>query len=253
MIPLAAVSEYRLNHTPQSVNHRGLFVASTISFNVRPGLSLGQASAEIDAAVTRIGMPASIRGTLAGTAALFQESTAKGPILILAAIAATYILLGMLYESYLHPITILSTLPAAGVGALLALMAFHMQFDVIGLVGVILLIGIIQKNAIIMIDFAVAAKRARNLTSREAIVEACLLRFRPIMMTTSVAIMGAIPLALSFAAGGEIHRPLGFTVIGGLIVSQLITLYTTPVLYLCLDQFGDRAVRRWRTHIPGAA
>jgi multidrug efflux pump len=243
MIPLAAVSHYRPGHTPLSVNHQGLFVASTISFNLQPGKSLGQAAEEINAAIARINMPAAITGTLAGTAQLFQQSLSKEPILILTAIAAVYILLGVLYESYIHPITILSTLPSAGVGALLALMLFHVEFDIIGLIGVILLIGIVKKNAIMMVDFAIEAKRARNLSSYDAIFEACLLRFRPIMMTTSAAILGAIPLALSFGNGGEIRRPLGIAIVGGLIISQLLTLYTTPVLYLYLDRLSGWSLR----------
>jgi multidrug efflux pump len=243
MIPLAAVSRYRPGHTPLSVNHQGLFVASTISFNLQPGKSLGQAAEEINAAIARIHMPTSIRGTLAGTAQLFQQSLSKEPILILTAIAAVYILLGVLYESYIHPITILSTLPSAGVGALLALMLFHVEFDIIGLIGVILLIGIVKKNAIMMVDFAIEAKRARNLNSYDAIFEACLLRFRPIMMTTSAAILGAVPLALSFGNGGEIRRPLGIAIVGGLMVSQLLTLYTTPVLYLYLDRLSGWSLR----------
>jgi multidrug efflux pump len=238
MIPLAAVTRYRPGHTPLSINHQGLFVASTISFNLQPGRSLSEAADEIAAATARIGMPANITGTLTGTAQLFQQSLSKEPILILSAIAAVYILLGVLYESYIHPITILSTLPSAGVGALLALMLAHVEFDIIGLIGVILLIGIVKKNAIMMVDFAIEAKRARNLSSYEAIHEACLLRFRPIMMTTSAAILGAIPLAVSYGNGGEIRRPLGIAIVGGLIISQLLTLYTTPVLYLYLDRLS---------------
>jgi len=254
MIPLAAVSHYRPGHTPLSVNHQGLFVASTISFNLQPGKSLGEASAEINAAIARINMPSSIRGVLAGTAQLFQQSLGKEPILILTAIAAVYILLGVLYESYVHPITILSTLPSAGVGALLALMLFQTEFDIIGLIGVILLIGIVKKNAIMMVDFAIEAKRARDLNSYDAIFEACLLRFRPIMMTTAAAILGAIPLALSFGNGGEIRRPLGMAIVGGLLISQLLTLYTTPVLYLYLDRLSGwsmRARQRLLGLLPG--
>jgi len=254
MIPLAAVTHYRPGHTPLSVNHQGLFVASTISFNLRPGMSLGEAADEINAAIARIHMPSTIRGSLAGTAQLFQQSLGKEPILILTAIAAVYILLGVLYESYVHPITILSTLPSAGVGALLALMLFHTEFDIIGLIAVILLIGIVKKNAIMMIDFAIEAKRARHLSSYDAILEACLLRFRPIMMTTSAATLGAVPLALSFGNGGEIRRPLGIAIVGGLLISQLLTLYTTPVLYLYLDRLSGWSMRvraRLLGRLPG--
>ena len=250
MIPLTAVSHYRPDHTPLSVNHQGLFVASTISFNLQPGKALGEGVAEIQAAIARINMPHSIRGTLAGTAQLFQQSLAKEPILILTAIAAVYILLGVLYESYIHPITILSTLPSAGVGALLALMVCNTEFDIIGLIGVILLIGIVKKNAIMMIDFAIEAKRSRHLNSHDAIYEACLLRFRPIMMTTSAAILGAFPLALSFGNGGEIRRPLGIAIVGGLLISQLLTLYTTPVVYLYLDRLSGWSLRVRQRLLP---
>ena len=246
VIPLAAVSHYRPGYTPLSVNHQGLFVASTISFNLKAGKSLSEAAEEINAAIARINMPPAITGTMAGTAQLFQQSLSKEPILILTAIAAVYILLGVLYESYVHPITILSTLPSAGVGALLALMLFHVEFDIIGLIAVILLIGIVKKNAIMMIDFAIEAKRSRNLNSYEAIFEASLLRFRPILMTTSAAILGAVPLALSFGNGGEIRRPLGIAIVGGLIISQLLTLYTTPVLYLYLDRLSGWSLRMRR-------
>jgi len=246
MIPLAAITHYRPGHTALSVNHQGLFVASTISFNLKPGKSLGEAAEEINAAIARINMPSAITGTMAGTAQLFQQSLSKEPILILTAIAAVYILLGVLYESYIHPITILSTLPSAGVGALLALMLFHVEFDIIGLIAVILLIGIVKKNAIMMIDFAIEAKRSRNLNSYEAIFEASLLRFRPILMTSSAAILGAVPLALSFGNGGEIRRPLGIAIVGGLIISQLLTLYTTPVLYLYLDRLSGWSLRMRR-------
>jgi multidrug efflux pump len=246
MIPLAAISHHRPGYTALSVNHQGLFVASTISFNLKPGKSLGEAAEEINAAIARINMPSAITSTMAGTAQLFQQSLSKEPILILTAIAAVYILLGVLYESYIHPITILSTLPSAGVGALLALMLFNVEFDIIGLIAVILLIGIVKKNAIMMIDFAIEAKRSRNLNSYEAIFEASLLRFRPILMTTSAAILGAVPLALSFGNGGEIRRPLGIAIVGGLIISQLLTLYTTPVLYLYLDRLSGWSLRMRR-------
>jgi multidrug efflux pump len=250
MIPLAAVSHYNAGNAPLSVNHQGLFVASTISFNLQPGAALGDAAKEIDDAMRQIRMPVSIHGTFSGTAQVFQQSLDNETTLIAAAIAAVYILLGVLYESYIHPITILSTLPSAGVGAILALMLFHTEFDIIGLIGVILLIGIVKKNAIMMIDFAIEAKRAGNLSSRDAIYQACVLRFRPIMMTTSAAILGAIPLAVSFGNGGEIRRPLGISIVGGLLISQLLTLYTTPVLYLYMDQIGQWALRMRQRLLP---
>ncbi len=251
MVPLSAVSHYRPGNTPLSVRHQGLFVASTISFNLPPGATLGEASAVIDNAVNEIRMPASIHGSLAGTAQQFAQSANNEIVLIVAAIAAVYIVLGILYESYVHPITILSTLPSAGVGAFLALMLFHTQFDIIGTIGVILLIGIVKKNAIMMIDFAIDAKRSRHLSAYEAIYQACLLRFRPIMMTTSAAILGAVPLALSFGAGSEIRRPLGISIMGGLLISQLLTLYTTPVLYLYLDRLGQWTERLRARWMPG--
>jgi multidrug efflux pump len=251
MIPLAAVAHHQPGNTPLSVNHQGLFVASTISFNLQDGATLGEAAAEINEAINQIHMPASIHGSLAGTAQVFQTSLSNEPILIVAAIAAVYILLGVLYESYIHPITILSTLPSAGVGALLALMLFQTQFDIIGTIGVILLVGIVKKNAIMMIDFAIHEKRLHNLGARDAIFQACLLRFRPIMMTTMAAILGAVPLALSFGNGGEIRRPLGISIMGGLIISQLLTLYTTPVLYLYMDRFAQWSLRQRQRWLPG--
>ena len=251
MIPLAAVAHYQPGNTPLSVNHQGLFVSSTISFNLQQGASLGEAAAEINEAINQIHMPASIHGSLAGTAQVFTQSLNNEPVLIVAAIAAVYILLGVLYESYIHPITILSTLPSAGVGALLALMLFHTQFDIIGTIGVILLVGIVKKNAIMMIDFAIHEKRVHNLGPRDAIFQACLLRFRPIMMTTMAAILGAVPLALSFGNGGEIRRPLGISIMGGLIISQLLTLYTTPVLYLYMDRLGQWSLRQRQRLLPG--
>ena len=250
MIPLAAIAHYNSGNTPLSVSHQGLFVASTISFNLQPGASLGAAASEITDAINKIRMPASIHGSLAGTAQIFQEALNNEPVLIAAAIAAVYILLGVLYESYIHPITILSTLPSAGVGALLALMLFHTEFDIIGLIGVILLIGIVKKNAIMMFDFAIEAKRSEHLSSYDAIYQACRLRFRPIMMTTSAAILGAVPLALSFGNGSEIRRPLGIAIMGGLIISQLLTIYTTPVVYLYLDSLAQWATRSRRRLLP---
>jgi multidrug efflux pump len=250
MIPLSAVSHYQPGTTPLAVNHQGLFVASTISFNLTEGSSLGEAAAEIDQAVNNIHMPVTIRGSLAGTAQVFQQSLNNEPVLIAAAIAAVYILLGVLYESYIHPITILSTLPSAGVGALLALMLFNTEFDIIGMIGVILLIGIVKKNAIMMIDFAIEAQR-EGLSPPQAIFKASLLRFRPIMMTTSAAILGAVPLAVSFGNGSEIRRPLGISIMGGLMISQLLTLYTTPVLYLYMDRLGSWSLRQRQRLLPG--
>jgi multidrug efflux pump len=243
MVPLSAIAHFELGNTPLGVNHQGLFVATTISFNIAPGASLSDASAEIQRVVQDIHMPATIRGSLQGTAQMFESSLANEPLLIAAALAAVYIVLGILYESYIHPITILSTLPSAGVGALLALMAFKTDFSIIALIGVILLIGIVKKNAIMMIDFAIEARREQGLNARDAIFQACVLRFRPIMMTTAAAILGAIPLALSFGEGGEIRRPLGISIVGGLILSQMLTLYTTPVLYLLLDGLQEWARR----------
>jgi multidrug efflux pump len=253
MIPLATFTHFGPGHTPLAVNHQGLFVASTISFNLQPGYSLSDARAELRRASEEIHMPATVRGSLQGTARVFEESVANEPILIMAALAAVYIVLGILYESYIHPITILSTLPSAGVGAVLALLVFKTEFSIIAMIGVILLIGIVKKNAIMMIDFAIDAKRSQNLSASDAIFQACLLRFRPIMMTTMAALFGAIPLALSFGEGGEIRRPLGISIVGGLIFSQLLTLYTTPVLYLYLDRLSTWSQRSWRRLFPQTA
>jgi multidrug efflux pump len=245
MVPLAAFSGYGPGTTPLAVNHQGTFVATTISFNVAPKASLSHATAAIQKATEAIGMPASVHGSFAGTAQTYQQSLSNEPILILSALAAVYIVLGVLYESYIHPITILSTLPSAGAGAVLALRLFNTEFSIIALIGVILLIGIVKKNAIMMIDFALDAQRGRGLGPEEAIYEASLLRFRPIMMTTMAAMLGALPLAFGNGDGAEMRHPLGIAIVGGLIVSQILTLYTTPVMYIYLDRFGHWCTRTW--------
>jgi multidrug efflux pump len=251
-VPLLAFASYGLNNTPLSVNHQGQFAASTISFNLPPGVSLSEATQAISDTMNRIGVPSSIRSSFQGTARTFQASLQSQPWLILAALFTIYIVLGILYESYVHPITIISTLPSAGVGALLALIVFRTEFSIMALIGVILLIGIVKKNAIMMIDFALDAERKQGKNSREAIYEACLIRFRPIMMTTMAALLGAIPLMLSAGDGAELRRPLGISIVGGLIVSQMLTLYTTPVVYLYLDRFRlwclSTRGRKDRTH-----
>jgi multidrug efflux pump len=253
MVPLANFSRYGPGSIPLGINHQGLFVATTISFNLTPGVSLGQATAAINATMNRIGVPAAIHGTFQGTARAFTQSLNNEPVLILAALLAVYIVLGILYESLVHPITILSTLPSAGVGAVLALMLFRTEFSIIALIGVILLIGIVKKNAILMIDFALEAERSRALSPHEAIYEASLLRFRPIMMTTMAAMLGAAPLMVAFGEGSELRRPLGIAIVGGLIVSQMLTLYTTPVIYLYLDRFRLWARALWDRGRGGGA
>jgi multidrug efflux pump len=239
-VPLGAIAHWAEGSTPTTVNHQDQSVATTISFNLAQGGSLSQATADIAAAQAAIGMPATVHGSFQGTAKAFQDSVADEPLLILAAIVAVYIVLGILYESYIHPLTVLSTLPSAGLGAVIALLIFHVEFTIIALIGVILLIGIVKKNAIMMIDFALEAERARGLPSREAIYEAAMTRFRPIMMTTFAALLGAVPLAIGWGEGAELRRPLGITIIGGLMVSQVLTLLTTPVVYMYLDRFRRR-------------
>jgi multidrug efflux pump len=242
-VPLSAFTHYEQSMTPLAVNHQGQFPAVTVSFNLAPDASLGDAVKAINAVRDAIGMPLSIQTGFEGTAAAFQNSLANEWVLIIAALVTVYIVLGVLYESYIHPITILSTLPSAGVGALLALMICGSDFSVIALIGIVLLIGIVKKNAIMMIDFALEAQRQEHKNPVDAIYEACLLRLRPILMTTMAALLAGVPLALGHGVGSELRRPLGITMIGGLIFSQVLTLYTTPVIYLFFDRLAQRVGR----------
>ncbi|HEY8996694.1 MAG TPA: efflux RND transporter permease subunit [Edaphobacter sp.] len=243
MIPLSAITHYETQRVPLTVNHQSQSPAATLSFNLTPGVSLSEATAAIEQARIDIGMPSTIHGGFAGTAQAFQASLSSEPLLIALALVTVYIVLGMLYESFIHPLTILSTLPSAGVGAILALLLMKVELSVIAMIGIILLIGIVKKNAIMMIDFALAAERLEGKTPQEAIYQACLLRFRPIMMTTMAALLGGLPLALGRGTGSELRRPLGITIVGGLIVSQCLTLFTTPVVYLFFDRLRARAVK----------
>jgi len=240
MIPLAEVAHFTPGTAPLAVNHQGHYTAATISYNLAPGKSLSDAEAAIAEAERRLRMPNTVHGDFAGTAKLYRDTQSNAPLLLFAAVATLYIVLGILYESTVHPITILSTLPSAGVGALLALMAFNAEFSLIALIGILLLIGIVKKNAIMMVDFALDARRNRGLSSRDAIFEACMMRFRPILMTTMVAMFGALPLAIGHGDGAELRQPLGISVMGGLFVSQILTLYTTPVIFLLLDKLSRR-------------
>lgn len=245
MVPLAAFVSIQPGTAPLTVNHQGPFVATTFSYSTPEGVTIGQATDAINRTLEQINVPISIHGGFSGTAQLAQSTMASIPLLILAAVVIIYIVLGMLYESYIHPLTILSTLPSAGLGALLALLIFRIEFSLIAFIGVMLLIGVVKKNAIIMIDFAVQLQRAENLPPREAIYRASVMRFRPIMMTTMGAILGALPLAIGIGEGYELRQPLGIATVGGLVVSQALTLYTTPVIYLYLDQFGSWCGRQW--------
>jgi multidrug efflux pump len=251
--PLLSLAKPQSNTTPLQVNHTGLFPSVTISFNMRNGASLSDATREVSEMEEQLGMPGTVRGFFAGTAQAYQQSLASEPILITTALLSVFIVLGILYESLVHPLTIISTLPSASVGAMLALMLFHVDLNVISIIGIILLIGIVKKNAIMMIDFALQAERTEGKSTRDAIFEACLLRFRPIMMTTTSAICGALPLAFGSGTGSELRRPLGITIVGGLLLSQLLTLYTTPVVYLMMDRLRLRALNRTHDTLPATA
>jgi multidrug efflux pump len=254
VIPLSSVTTTKATITPLIINHTALFPSVTVSFNLAPGVSLSDATRMVSQMQERLNMPGTVRGFFAGTAQAYQDSLKSEPILIGAALLAVYIVLGILYESLVHPLTILSTLPSASVGAILALMLFKIDLNVISIIGMVLLIGIVKKNAIMMIDFALVAEREQGMTTADAIFEACLLRFRPILMTTMAALFGALPLAFGSGTGSELRRPLGITIAGGLIVSQLLTLYTTPVVYLILDRLRLRLQGKRRdTFHPGTA
>jgi multidrug efflux pump len=257
LVPLPALAAYRNSHTATQVNHQSGLVAATISFNLPPGGSLSEASAAIDKAVRDLGIPASIRGSFAGAGQVYAQSMSTMPLLVLAALAAVYIVLGILYENTVHPVTILSTLPSAGIGATLALLIFGTPFSVIALIGIILLVGIVKKNAIMMIDVAIHLQREQKIEAQQAIHDAAVIRLRPIMMTTAAAVLGALPLAIGIGQGASLRQPLGITVMGGLILSQVFTLYTTPVIYLYLDRLRIRLRRSaglsWRTDVGADA
>jgi multidrug efflux pump len=250
-IPLLTVAKGQANTTPLAVNHTGLFPSVTLSFNLAANKSLSDATAAIDQMQKRIGAPSTLQGFFAGTLLAYQQSLGTEPILIVTALLAVYIVLGILYESLVHPLTIISTLPSASVGAMLALILFKEDLNIISIIGIVLLIGIVKKNAIMMIDFALQAEREEGKSPLEAIFEACMLRFRPILMTTLAALLGALPLALGTGTGYELRRPLGITIVGGLILSQLLTLYTTPVVYLAFDRLRLRMQGKRRDPVTG--
>ena len=241
---MSAFSRFETTTEPLSITHQGQFPAITVSFNLAPNAALGEAITAVDKIHDELHMPASLQADFQGTAASFRNSLSSEPILILAALVTVYIVLGVLYESFIHPVTILSTLPSAGVGAFLSLILFHQDLSVVAIIGIVLLIGIVKKNGIMMVDFALEAERHHGKSSTDAIYEACLLRFRPIMMTTMAALLGGLPLAFGTGIGSELRRPLGIAMVGGLLLSQVLTLYTTPVIYIFFDNLGQRFSRK---------